>query len=59
MWISFDKRAAAPLLTEPRLGPVSHAQLAISEPTQLAKHEGPGWNAYDIWHNRIRLLPGP
>jgi hypothetical protein len=25
----------------------------------ITPNEASGWNAYDVWHNRIRLLPGP
>jgi hypothetical protein len=34
-----------------------HAQPPGSE-AELVQNEGMGWNAYDIWHSRIRLLPG-
>jgi hypothetical protein len=34
------------------------AQAPGFDAADLVQNEGMGWSAYDIWHSRIRLLPG-
>ena len=29
-----------------------------SDGAELLRNDAIGWSAYDIWHSRIRLLPG-
>jgi hypothetical protein len=54
----FDASVDYPLALHAANEEFPRAQPTGSDAANLGNNDGTGWSAYDIWHSRIRLLPG-
>jgi hypothetical protein len=54
----FDASVDYPLALRAANDEFPRAQPPGSDAAGVVQNEGMGWSAYDIWHSRIRLLPG-
>jgi hypothetical protein len=55
----FDAGVDYPLVLVAPNEEFPRAQTSVSNPgEQVARNKASGWNAYEIWHSRIRLSPG-